>query len=98
MDIKETDAGFSEWDDVVIMATDLDPSATPIDRLVIGTIWYDGPRTACTRENAAFIVAARNLFNPDNLVEITNSLSKLEALENENQVLRDLILKLCKDK
>lgn len=97
-DIKETEAGFSEWDDVVIMATDLDPSATPIERLVIGTIWYDGPHVACTRENAEFIVAARNLFNPDNLVEITNSLSKLESLENENQALKDLILKLCKDK
>ena len=44
-----------QGEETVIEATALEGH----ERLVLGTLWYDGPRPSCREEDAAFIAAAR---------------------------------------
>ena len=49
----------SGWDDPESEDDDEWPLIRAGRDAVIAGVWYDGPRAACVRENAAFIVAAR---------------------------------------
>ncbi len=58
------------WDQVAESSTDDEVAvAGPDGRLVVGLIWYDGHHTACHKENAAFIAAAR-AFVPQAIEEL----------------------------
>ena len=68
-------APFAPDDEVAISSASAPADAAPIERVVVGIGYYDGVRIACSREDAAFIAAARNLLTPENLTLLVAALA-----------------------
>lgn len=53
-----------------------------IERLVVGSIWWDGPHVACRENDSEFIAAARTLV-PQLCAELKAARAEVERLKGE---------------
>lgn len=69
----------SDLDETIVesMAPDL---PRPVDRFVVGSLWYDGPHTGCSEPNAALIAESRTAI-PELCAEVRRLRAQVSELE-----------------
>ncbi len=81
----------SAWDDECSIDDDDWPLIHAGGNPIISGMWYDGPRAACTREDAALICATRNALPEllDELEMVQKLLGRWQADADDEQSTQD---------